>query len=47
MTTFDLIKNADTAMYHSKRMRRDSYHFYTADMQAGTVAAATTRHDLR
>ena len=43
----DLIKNADTAMYHSKRMSRDSYHFYAAEMHAGTVAAATTGHNLR
>lgn len=43
----DLIKNADAAMYHGKRMSRDSYHFYAAEMCAGTVAAATTEHDLR
>ena len=29
-----LVKNADTAMYHSKELGRNRYHFYTADMSA-------------
>ncbi len=29
-----LIKNADTAMYHSKELGRNKFHFYTADMSA-------------
>ena len=29
-----LLKNADTAMYHSKELGRNKYHFYTADMSA-------------
>ncbi|TMW72045.1 sensor domain-containing phosphodiesterase [Alteribacter natronophilus] len=31
-TTDDLVKNADTAMYKSKELSGDNYHFYESDM---------------
>ncbi len=42
-----LVKAADTAMYHSKKQGRDSYHFYSASMNTRTAARLTMESALR
>ncbi len=43
----DLVKNADAAMYRSKRVSRGNHQFYSAEMIASVRAATTVEHDLR
>ena len=42
-----LVKAADTAMYHSKKEGRNSYHFYSASMNTRAVARLTMESALR
>jgi len=42
-----LIKNADTAMYRAKEQGKDTYQFYTADMNARTLELLRLENDLR
>jgi len=42
-----LIKNADTAMYRAKVQGKDTYQFYTADMNARTLEMLRLENDLR
>ncbi|MCZ6679061.1 MAG: EAL domain-containing protein [Candidatus Poribacteria bacterium] len=43
----DLMKSADTAMYHAKEGGRNTYQFYTKDMNLHTVDRLTLESDLR
>jgi diguanylate cyclase (GGDEF)-like protein/PAS domain S-box-containing protein len=42
-----LLKNADSAMYHAKHAGRNTYYFYTEDMNAQTLAVLNLEHDLQ
>jgi diguanylate cyclase (GGDEF)-like protein len=42
-----LLKNADMAMYRAKELARNSYHFFTAEMNERTLAKAALNTDLR
>ncbi|MBI1892304.1 MAG: EAL domain-containing protein [Burkholderiales bacterium] len=42
-----LVKAADTAMYHSKEAGRNTYRFYTEQMNVDTTSHLKTRNDLR
>lgn len=42
-----LLKNADTAMYQSKEKGRNTYRFYSADMNARTLERLLLANDLR
>ncbi|OUS26818.1 hypothetical protein A9Q99_16505 [Gammaproteobacteria bacterium 45_16_T64] len=42
-----LIRNADTAMYRAKDQGKDTYQFYTADMNARTLELLRLENDLR
>ena len=43
----DLIKNADTAMYHAKAHGRGRYQFFTAEMNAEALQRTTLEQELR
>lgn len=43
----DLLKNADAAMYESKRLRRGSYQFYSDEMNAEVAQRFQLAQDLR
>lgn len=42
-----LVKNADTAMYHSKESGRNAFHFFTADMNARVLERLSLETSLR
>lgn len=42
-----LLKNADTAMYRTKEKGRNSYHFYTADMNDKAIEHLMLENNLR
>lgn len=42
-----LLKNADTAMYRTKEKGRNSYQFYTADMNDKAIETLMLENDLR
>jgi diguanylate cyclase (GGDEF)-like protein/PAS domain S-box-containing protein len=42
-----LLKNADTAMYRSKRQGGNSYQFYSAGMQVTATERLALKHDLQ
>ncbi|MCJ8169685.1 sensor domain-containing protein [Atopomonas sediminilitoris] len=42
-----LMKNADTAMYHAKEMGRNNFQFYQADMNARALERLELESDLR
>ena len=43
----ELIKSADAALYHAKRMGRNNYQFHTADMNARALEMLLMERDLR
>ena len=43
----DLLKNADSAMYHAKGQGRDNYQFYATDLNAAATERLDLEHDLR
>lgn len=43
----DLLKNADTAMYHAKAQGRDNYQFYANDLNAAAMRQLDMENDLR
>jgi len=42
-----LLKNADTAMYHAKKHEKNSYRFFTQDMNAALAGLMESENDLR
>ncbi len=42
----DLLKNADTAMYHAKAQGRDNYQFYAQDLNAAAMQRFSMQNDL-
>lgn len=42
-----LIKNADAAMYHAKKLGRNNYQFFTADLNARARQRLEVENDLR
>ena len=42
----DLLKNADTAMYHAKGQGRDNYQFYAQDLNAAAMQRFNMQNDL-
>ncbi|MGZ8218930.1 EAL domain-containing protein [Methylomagnum sp.] len=46
-TPEDLIKNADTAMYHAKKHGGDGQRFYAPEMSAASLAQLEMQSDLR
>ena len=46
-TPLQLMKNADTAMYHAKARGRNTYEFFTAGLNAATEHAFTLEQRLR
>jgi len=46
-TELDLVKNAETAMYHAKEQGGGSYQFYAAEMNAAALKNLTLENDLR
>ena len=42
----DLLKNADTAMYHAKSQGRDNYQFYAQDLNAAAMQRFSMQNDL-
>ncbi len=42
----DLLKNADTAMYHAKAQGRDNYQFYAQDLNAAAMQRFNMQNDL-
>lgn len=42
-----LVKNADTAMYHAKKMGRDNYQFFKGEMNVRAVERQSMEVDLR
>ena len=43
----DLLKNADSAMYHAKAQGRDNYQFYAQDLNAAATQHLQLEKDLR
>ena len=43
----DLIKNADTALYHAKRKGKNTYQFYSKSMNEGAFELLTMENNLR
>lgn len=46
-TVADLVKHADLAMYHAKRAGKNTYQFYSADMNVAAVHRMQTERRLR
>jgi diguanylate cyclase (GGDEF)-like protein len=46
-TMVELMKSADAALYHAKRIGRNNYQFHTADMNARALAMLVMEDDLR
>ncbi len=46
-TARSILKNADTAMYHSKTMGRNTYHFFTDEMNEGVARRLEVETQLR
>jgi EAL domain-containing protein (putative c-di-GMP-specific phosphodiesterase class I) len=46
-TLRELMSNADSAMYHAKRMGRGNYQFFTPEMNAAASARLALERDLR
>ena len=46
-TVEQLLKAADTAMYHAKDAGKNNYMFYSSDMDAASVERLTLENDLR
>ena len=46
-TPSDLIKNADTAMYHAKASGRNNFQFYTEQLNAEAIQALTIETSLK
>ncbi len=42
-----LVRNADAAMYHSKEAGRDSFHFFTPDMNSRVLERLSLENSLR
>lgn len=47
MDVSSLLRNADLAMYRAKHVGRDTYQFYSPEMNAEARRALTLEHDLR
>ncbi|WP_432696986.1 putative bifunctional diguanylate cyclase/phosphodiesterase [Marinobacterium sp. YM272] len=47
MDVSGLLRNGDLAMYRAKHVGRNTYQFYTAEMNAAAHRAMTLEHDLR
>ena len=43
----DLLKNADSSMYHAKAQGRDNYQFYARELNAATTQHLQLENDLR
>jgi predicted signal transduction protein with EAL and GGDEF domain len=46
-TTEELLKNADTAMYHAKALGKNRYHFFTNELNSKVLEHVRLENDLR